>query len=138
MSGIKHPFLLILTLILSGRAMTLAFISSAGGSAPTDPPIAWLMPLLGDAVIGISALAIAYLIWKGSGLFAWTTIVVWNVVAIWDALSAFLIHQTVPWSSFFMIEFFGSYMFFIASAMHLLCLYLVIRPQTRENFLGRT
>ena len=130
----ERIFLLVLTLLLSGRAMTLAFVTRAGGSSPGDPPAAWLMPLVGDAVIGITALAIGYLAWKGQGLFAWAAILVWNSVAIWDALSAFLIHSTVPWPSFFMTEIFGSSMFFAASAMHALCIYLLSRSSTRRDF----
>lgn len=40
------------------------------------------MPLVGDALIGISGLLIAYLILKNTGLLAWTVIIAWNVVAI--------------------------------------------------------
>ena len=136
MAPANRVLLLVLTLMLSGRAMTLAFIGRAGGSAAGDPPAAWLMPLVGDAVIGVTALFIAYLIWRRVGLFAWTTILVWNVVAIWDAFSAFLIHHAVPWPSFFMTEIFGSSMFFMAAAMHGLCLYLVTHADGRRHFLG--
>lgn len=130
----KRLLLLTLTLMLSGRAMTVAFIARAGGAGPGDPPAGWLMPLLGDAVIGISALAIAYLIWKRSGLLAWTTIVVWNALAIWDALSAFVVHLTVPWPSFFMLELFGASMFFAASAMHAACIAIAAGPGGRRTF----
>ena len=36
--------MLLLTLMLTGRAMTLAFIHRAGGTNPGDPPVVWLMP----------------------------------------------------------------------------------------------
>ncbi|MFW2382325.1 MAG: hypothetical protein ACN4GZ_11245 [Acidimicrobiales bacterium] len=134
--GLQRTILLISTLMLAGRAMTLAFIGDAGAGGLGDPPSAWLMPLVGDAVIGIAALPIAYLILKGHGLGAWTAIVTWNVVGIWDALSAFLVHQSVPWPEFFMIEIFGPSMFFAASAMHLVNLWLVSRPDMRTRFLG--
>lgn len=130
----KRIILLIMTLMLSGRAMTLAFIGRAGGSGPGDPPIAWLMPLIGDAVIGVSALLVAFLIWRQKGILAWTAIVVWNAVGIWDAVSAFLIHASVPWPSFFMIEALGSSMFFAASAMHALCILLVSTRDVRDGF----
>ncbi len=137
MINTKHRLLLFLTLMLSGRAMTLAFIGRAGGFAPGDPPAAWLMPLMGDALIGISALAIAYLIWKRVDLFTWTAVIVWNAIAIWDALAAFLIHQTVPWPSFFMIQTFGPSMFFVTAMIHLLCIFLIARPEVRRHFLKR-
>jgi len=129
---------LVLTLMLSGRAMTLAFIHRAGQGEPGDPPAAWLMPLLGDAIIGVSAVLVAFLIWKKRGLWVWTSIVVWNALAIWDALSAFIIHLTNPWPDFFMLQLFGPVMFFAASAMHLVIIVLACRKETREYYIGRT
>lgn len=126
--------LLALSLMLAGRAMTLAFIGRAGGGAAGDPPIGWLMPLVGDAIIGVSALGVAYLALKGRGLLAWTGIVVWNALAIWDALSAYVVHVTVPWPEFFMLELFGPAMFFAASAMHAACLAIALAPATRRAF----
>lgn len=132
----QRIIILILILMLSGRAMTLAFISRVGGTSLGDPPIAWLMPLIGDAIIGISALFIAFLFLKKTGLWVWTTIIVWNVVAIWDALSAFTIHITNPWPDFFMIKFLGPSMFFGAATMHLIIILLVSRPNVRRQLLG--
>jgi len=131
----QKTIVLILTLMLTLRAMTLAFLHRVGGDAPGDPPIAWLMPLLGDAIIGLSGIVVAYLIWRRRGLFVWTSVVVWNVVAIWDALSAFIIHLTVPWPEFFMVQIFGSSMFFMASAMHLVILILISQVSLREELL---
>ena len=132
----SQKIMLILTLMLSGRAMTLAYIHRAGGALPSDPPAAWLMPLIGDAVIGISALWIAFLLMKKTGLWVWTAIIVWNSVAIWDALSAFVIHTTNPWPDFFMINLVGSSMFFAASAMHIIIIVLACRPDVRRSLLG--
>ncbi len=120
--------------MLSGRAMTLAYIGRAGGGGVGDPPLAWLMPLIGDAAIGLSALAVAYLVLRRTGVLAWTAIVVWNSLAIWDALSAYVVHCTVPWPSFFMIETFGASMFFAASAMHTAAIVIALRPSTRHAF----
>jgi len=128
--------ILLLTLMLAGRAMTLAFIDRAGGTEVGDPPAAWLMPLVGDAVIGVSAIAVAFLIWKKRGLWVWTTIIVWNSLAIWDALSAYMIHRTNPWPEFFMIQLFGASMFFAAAAMHLGIILLAWQPDVKEWFLG--
>ena len=131
-----QKLILLLTVMLSGRAMTLAFIHRAGGTLPGDPPAAWLMPLVGDAIIGITGLFIAYLILKKTGLWVWTAIIVWNSVAIWDALSAFIINTTNPWPEFFMIKLVGSSMFFAASAMHLAILVLACRSDARKHFIG--
>jgi hypothetical protein len=132
----NQKIILFLTLMLSGRAMTLAFIHRVGGSLPGDPPPAWLMPLVGDAVIGITGLWVAYLILRKTGLWVWTTIIVWNSLAIWDALSAFAIHTTNPWPEFFMIKLMGSSMFFAASAMHLAIIVLACWPDVRKRLLG--
>ena len=133
--GRRRTGLLVVTLLLSGRAMTLAYIGNAGSGAAGDPPAAWLMPLVGDAVIGLSAFVIAYVVVRGQGLAAWTSIVAWNLIGIWDALSAFLVHRSVPWPEFFMIELFGSSMFFAASTMHLLNLWLITRSNLRHHYL---
>ncbi len=132
----QRKLIFILTLLLSGRAMTLLFIHRAGGAMPGDPPIAWLMPLIGDAVIGLSALWIAFLVLKKTGLWVWTTIIVWNSLAIWDALSAFIIHTTNPWPEFFMIQLLGPSMFFAASFMHLLIIILACQPDVKNKLLG--
>jgi len=134
--GKSRTALVLVTLLLSGRAMTLAYIGNAGSGAAGDPPAAWLMPLVGDAVVGVAALGVAYLVVRGRGLVAWTSIVTWNVIGIWDALSAFLVHKSVPWPEFFMIEVFGSSMFFAASMMHLLNLWLITRSNLRHHYLG--
>ena len=132
----KQKIVLVLTLMLCGRAMTLAFIARAGGQGPGDPPPAWLMPLLGDAIIGITGLLVAYLIARKSGPWVWTSIIVWNAVAIWDALSAFVIHTTNPWPDFFMIRLLGPWMFFAASVMHLAIICLVSRPDMKRQLQG--
>ena len=124
-----------LTLMMSGRAMTLAFIHRAGGDNPGDPPLAWLMPLLGDAVVGVAGLVVAWLLATGRGLLVWTVAIAWNVIGIWDALSAFVIHTTNPWPEFFMVQLFGGSMFFLASAMHLLLIVLLARPPARAWYL---
>ncbi|MDA0812873.1 MAG: hypothetical protein O3C21_10865 [Verrucomicrobia bacterium] len=131
----KKKIVLILTLMLCGRAMTLAFIARAGGTGPGDPPLVWLMPLLGDAVIGISGLLIAYLVLKKTGLWVWTAIIVWNAVATWDALSAYVIQTTAPWPDFFMLRIFGTSMFFAAALMHLVIIYLVSQKDQRAKYM---
>lgn len=131
----KQKTMLLLTLMLCGRAMTLAFVDRAGGANPGDPPAAWLMPLIGDAVIGATGVLVAFLIVKQTGLWVWTTIVTWNVVAIWDAMSAFIVQQTIPWPEFFMIQIFGSSMFFMASAMHLVIIWLACTRPMRTHYL---
>ena len=94
------------------------------------------MPLIGDAVIGVSALLVAFLIVRKTGLWVWATIIVWNALAIWDALSAFAIHLTNPWPEFFMIKMVGPIMFFVAAAMHLDIIVMACRPGIKNYFIG--
>ena len=124
----------VLTLLLSGRAMTLAFLGRVGGGQVGDPPEAWLMPLLGDAVIGVTALLALFLILRGRGLWAWLLILTWNALAIWDALSAFIISVTNPWPEFFMLQLFGPSMFFVASLLHLVIIVMALRPEVMAHF----
>jgi len=128
--------ILLLTLLLSGRAMTLLFIHRVGGEQLGDPPQAWLMPLLGDAVVGLSAFVVAYLVMSKRGLWVWTSAVAWNVLAIWDALSAYIVNLSNPWPEFFMIRLFGSGMFFAAVAMHVVIIVLLCNREVRKHYLG--
>jgi len=64
------------------------------------------------------------------------SIIVWNSLAIWDALSAYIIHTTNPWPEFFMINLVGSSMFFAAGAMHLAIIILACRQDVRERLIG--
>ena len=126
-----------ITLLLAGRAMTLAYIGQVNSGLPGSPPAAWLMPLIGDAIIGISALWIAYLIIRRQGLWVWVAILGWNLLAIWDAMSEYIIHLSNPWPSFFMIEIFGSSMFFMAATMHLVLFFLAWHPAVRVYFIDK-
>lgn len=129
-----HKVLFALTLMLAGRAMTIGFIGRVGAGQAGDPPDAWLMPLLGDAVVGVGALLVAFLIWTHPGRWAWVAVIVWNAIGVWDALSAYLVNLAVPWPEFFMLEWFGESMFFAAAAMHLALIVIAARPLVRESF----
>ena len=115
----------LLTAAHAGRMMTIPFIALAGSGEMGAPPAAWLMPLVGDAVVGAVAPIAAWLVWRGQGVGALAAVVAFHAVGAWDALSAFLVHLSVPWPEFFMIEVFGPSMFFAASAMHAVALALV-------------
>lgn len=128
--------ILLITLMLSGRMMTLAFIHRAGAGGVGDPPLAWLMPLIGDAVIGVSGLLIAYMLAKRTGLWVWTAAMIWNSLGIWDAMSAYIVHLTTPWPAFFMIQIFGGAMFFMAAAMHAILVVLLLREPVKGHYLG--
>ncbi len=123
-----------LTVMAAGRAMTLPFIGRAGDGGAGDPPAAWLMPLIGDAAIGIAAAVIAWLMWKRPSPAVWVIAIVWSAIGAFDALAAFIIDTSVPWPEFFMLEFFGRSMFFAAVALHGAIIMLLTRPSTRAEF----
>lgn len=124
-----------LTVLMAGRMMTLAFIHRAGLGGAGDPPAAWLMPLIGDAVIGALALVVAYLLATRRSSAVWLAAVMWNALGLWDALSAYVVSSTNPWPEFFMLELMGPMMFFAAAGMHLLLLVALLHRQTRGLFL---
>ena len=125
---------LVLILMASGRAMTLAFISRAGDGGPGDPPDAWLMPLVGDAAIGLAALVIAALIWRRRSIATWVAAITWSAIGAFDALAAYLVDVQTPWPDFFMLEVFGRSMFFAATALHIAIIVLLAQPETRAEF----
>lgn len=126
--------LVALVVMASGRAMTLAFIARAGDGGPGDPPAAWLMPLVGDAFIGVTALLVAFLIVRRPSAWVWVIAVVWSALGAFDAFAAFLVEVRTPWPEFFMIEAFGRSMFFAAVALHAVIIYLLTQPTVREHF----
>lgn len=135
----RLKILIALTVMAAGRAMTLPFISRAGDGGVGDPPEAWLMPLIADAAIGLSAVAVALLIWKLPSPTTWVVAVVWSAIGAFDALAAFVVDTSAPWPEFFMLEIFGQSMFFAATAMHLLIIYLLSQTDVLAHFgLGRT
>lgn len=132
----KDPALALLiavTLMATGRAMTIAFLARVGDGGPGDPPAAWLMPLLGDATIGLTAPLVAYLLWKQRTQLTWLIAVIWASLAIFDAVAAFVVESSVPWPEFFMLRAFGNWMFLMAVMLHMLGLYLL----GRRSIMGR-
>ncbi len=123
-----------LILMAAGRAMTLAFIARAGDGGVGDPPDAWLMPLVGDAAIGLGAIIVAVLIWQRPTPTTWVIAVVWSALGAFDALAAFIVQTSSPWPEFFMIEIFGPSMFFAAAALHLAIIYLLSQPEVLAHF----
>lgn len=124
---------LALVVMSAGRAMTLGWIGRAGDGGPGDPPAAWLMPLVGDAAVGLSALVVAYLLWARRSPTAWAVAIAWSAVAAFDALAALLVDLQTPWPDFFMLELFGRSMFVMAAAMHLVIIGLLFTPQLRAQ-----
>jgi hypothetical protein len=113
--------------------MTLPFIHRAGDGGAGDPPAAWLMPLVGDAAVGLSALVVAWLLWKRPAPSTWAIAIAWSAVAAFDALAAYLVDIETPWPDFFMLELFGRPMFFAAAGLHVVIIALLARPESRRH-----
>lgn len=113
--------------------MTLAFLHRVGDGGPGDPPDAWLMPLVGDAIVGISAVAVAALLWWRPSPTSWLVAVVWTALAAFDAFAAWLVEISTPWPDFFMLELAGRAMFPAAMALHVVILVLLLHPEVRAH-----
>lgn len=122
-----------LTLMSAGRAMTLGWILRAGDGGAGDPPSEWLMPLIGDAVVGLAAIAIASLLWSRPNPTTWAIAIAWSAVAAFDALAAYVVDLRSPWPDFFMIELFGRSMFFAAALMHVIIIRLLFTMPVRDE-----
>lgn len=127
-----HRWIVALTLMATGRAMTLAFLGRVGGGAAGDPPDAWLMPLVGDAAVGLAAPVVAFLLWRTRTPLAWLIAVVWSAIAIFDAIAAYLVEISTPWPDFFMLQVFGRSMFAAAVALHVVIVVLLARADVRR------
>lgn len=125
---------LVLIVMASARAMTLPFISRAGKGGVGDPPDAWLMPLVGDAVIGLAAIAVAILAWRSPTPGTWAATIAWSAIGAFDAVAALLVEVSTPWPEFFMLELFGRSMFFAAVALHIAIIVLVTRQDALDEF----
>ena len=130
----RQSLIAFLSLMMAPRLMTLAFIGRAGGGGAGDPPAAWLMPLIGDAVIGFTALLATYAVLKLRGLAIWAALLIWNALGAWDALAAFVVAQSNPWPDFFMLQIFGNSMFFGTATLHVILIYLLCRDPARRHF----
>ncbi len=79
----------------SGLFLTLGVIGSPR-SASSD----WTIAFLGDFVIGITALILAYKIWKKPSALLWGILLAWNAVGIFDLFGALSHSFTAPFSPF--------------------------------------
>lgn len=130
----KFTIVIALTVMAAGRAMTLPFINRAGDGGAGDPPDAWLMPLIADAAIGITALIVALLMWRRPTPTTWVIAITWSAIGAFDAVAAFVVDVSTPWPEFFMLEIFGRSMFFAATAMHLVIIALLSSNEVLARF----
>ena len=130
----KRNVLIALTAMSIGRAMTLAFVARAGDGGPGDPPDAWLMPLLGDAAVGLVAIGVTAALIRSRSLATWTFAEAFHAIAAFDAVAAMLVDIAEPWPDFFMLELFGRPMFVAAGAMHVVAVVLLWQEDVRRHY----
>ena len=129
-----HTGTIVLVVMSVRRAGTLAFSLRVGYGGPSDPPDAWLLPLVGDAVVGVAAIGVAIALWRQRTPTTWLVAIVWSAIAAFDALAAFLVEVSVPYPDFFLLETVGRPAFFAAATMHIVIIVLLHRPDVRRQF----
>lgn len=134
MPVVSRKIALVLIVMATGRAMTIPFIHRAGDGGVGDPPDAWLMPLIGDAAIGLAAIAVAMLVLRSPSPSTWVFAISWSAIGAFDAVAAFLIEATTPWPEFFMLELVGRPMFVGAVVLHVAIIALLMRPDALADF----
>lgn len=67
------------------RVFALSLIQGVLSGQYSD---AWLFPAMTDVVIGVSAIFVAYALWRMRGLAVWTVGIVWFIISISDHLDA--------------------------------------------------
>lgn len=127
-------FAVVLSAMAIGRAMTLPFIARSGDGGPGDPPGPWLMPLVGDAAIGLAAIGVVALLLLRLEPLTWMIAVTWSAVAAFDAVAALLVELRSPWPDFFMLEVFGRSMFVAAVGLQLVIIGLLATDSSRNAF----
>ena len=79
----------------SGLFLSLGILES-----PRAAPPDWTIAFLGDFAIGITALFLAYMIWKKPSALLWGILLAWNAVGIFDLFGALSHSFTAPFSPF--------------------------------------
>jgi hypothetical protein len=119
-----------LTLFLTGvmlyRALPAPFV---WGELGKSIPQVWIIPFRGDVFVGLTALIIAYLLWKRRGLMPWTIGIVFHVIGMTDFLVAAQLFFLAPMPMVPNLDF-----MIVAISVQLLCIALLVR--NRDYYLG--
>ena len=116
----------------SGLFLTLGVIGSPR-SASSD----WTIAFLGDFVIGITALILAYKIWRKPTALLWGILLAWNAVGIFDLFGALSHSFTAPFSPFPEIginEMSIRTILSLNTLIQFIALLLMFRPQVKAYF----
>ena len=79
----------------SGLFLSLGLLDS-----PRAAPPDWTIAFLGDFAIGITALFLAYMIWKKPSALLWGILLAWNAVGLFDLFGALSHSFSAPFSPF--------------------------------------
>ena len=79
----------------SGLFLSLGILES-----PRAAPPDWTIAFLGDFAIGITALFLAYMIWKKPSALLWGILLAWNAVGLFDLFGALSHSFSAPFSPF--------------------------------------
>ncbi len=125
------PIIIILTAVMTFRVFAIMFLPEAA-SGPGSPLVSWFIPILGDAIIGITAPIVAVVLWKWNTLGAWTLAVVWQTLAIWDSATAAALEVIAGGGPF---EGAGVGPFIAVTLVGLVNLYLLSLPSVRHYYI---
>ena len=76
------------------------FLSLGVLESPRAAPPDWTIAFLGDFAIGITALFLAYMIWKKPSALLWGILLAWNAVGLFDLFGALSHSFSAPFSPF--------------------------------------
>ena len=116
----------------SGLFLSLGLLDS-----PRAAPPDWTIAFLGDFAIGITALFLAYMIWKKPSALLWGILLAWNAVGLFDLFGALSHSFSAPFSPFpeiGMNEISIRTILSLNTVIQLIALLLMFRPQVKAYF----
>ena len=116
----------------SGLFLSLGILES-----PRAAPPDWTIAFLGDFAIGITALFLAYMIWKKPSALLWGILLAWNSVGLFDLFGALSHSFSAPFSPFPEIginEISIRTILSLNTFMQSVALIVMFRPQVKTYF----
>ena len=92
-----------ITALMVYRAGVAAFLPRLGDD---DTSWAWIVPWVGDTLIGLTAPIVAYLLWTRRGALIWGLGLAWTFWGAWDYLSGIMVNIVEPLEDGFGPEWF--------------------------------
>ena len=113
------------------------FLSLGILDSPRAAPPDWTIAFLGDFAIGITALFLAYMIWKKPSALLWGILLAWNAVGLFDLFGALSHSFSAPFSPFPEIgvnEISIRIILSLNTLIQFIALLLMFRPQVKAYF----